>query len=706
MNNSFVLPGPSRAAGRRIMLSLVVTLLALITLGGLVGFEKANAVNPSIGLPQFQQLWDQADRAVAEGKVSRSYLWGPTLSDLITEPYSEGGTRQVQYFDKTRMEQTAGRGVTNGLLAKEMITGQLQLGDASFQTVEPNTTNAIAGDNAAGGATYATFRKVATINLTENRANEATGAVVASTLNGDGTTGFNADFITTYNVRNAFFEPTLGHNIPDVFFTFMNQTGPVYKEGNYSDDRVFDWVVAMGLPLSEAYWSRFVVAGKPQDVLVQAFERRVLTYTPLNPAAFRVEMGNVGQHYYQWRQAVLAPKPTPTPVPTTVAPTATPAVQVPTNIIWQTPVLLGSANTTSLQPLFNPVMHVRPTDGLAFSLGISGSGTGDKGYPAMALLLSRSDQPGVYTNIDSSTAKANAKFPHLAFAPNGTGYIVYRHWPDPDYRAYMRVMNPDGSLQAGIDLGDLYRANGGSGYLDYPDVAYSAKASKLYLVGEVATGAETRSIGFAESSDGGNSWSNFTLFAKDASKRGAGTFPHICVDNNDNIHLIYYDGSNVGLRSRINGQWGDNFRAADSAVQNWTFRGISSIACGNDGYAYAVWDGPNSFGVGRFTPGQGWKTLSNDVYPAYDARQLSALVTPDGRLMVAMGYFPGRDANPNNASLVVSTDRGQTFTGPQTVISHNSYNTGVSLDYNPLNGQLFYVTTFGDPRESYLVTSK
>jgi hypothetical protein len=35
--------------------------------------------------------------------------------------------------------------------------------------------------------------------------------------------------------------------------------------------------------------------------LFQAFERRMLTYTPSNSPAFRVEMGNVGRHYYQWR---------------------------------------------------------------------------------------------------------------------------------------------------------------------------------------------------------------------------------------------------------------------------------------------------------------------------------------------------------------------------------------------------------------------
>jgi hypothetical protein len=36
-------------------------------------------------------------------------------------------------------------------------------------------------------------------------------------------------------------------------------------------------------------------------VLVQLFERRILTYTPGNPRGFEVEMGNVGQHYHRWR---------------------------------------------------------------------------------------------------------------------------------------------------------------------------------------------------------------------------------------------------------------------------------------------------------------------------------------------------------------------------------------------------------------------
>jgi hypothetical protein len=57
----------------------------------------------------------------------------------------------------------------------------------------------------------------------------------------------------------------------------------------------------MGLPISEPYWTRVKVGGIEKDVLFQAFERRVLTYTPDNLAEWRVEMGNVGQHYLRWR---------------------------------------------------------------------------------------------------------------------------------------------------------------------------------------------------------------------------------------------------------------------------------------------------------------------------------------------------------------------------------------------------------------------
>jgi hypothetical protein len=75
---------------------------------------------------------------------------------------------------------------------------------------------------------------------------------------------------------------------------------------------------ATGLPITEAYWAAVKVEHKYKEVLVQCFERRCLTYTPDNPEGWRVEAGNVGQHYYGWRYhhagAATTPETTTLPV--------------------------------------------------------------------------------------------------------------------------------------------------------------------------------------------------------------------------------------------------------------------------------------------------------------------------------------------------------------------------------------------------------
>jgi hypothetical protein len=83
----------------------------------------------------------------------------------------------------------------------------------------------------------------------------------------------------------------------------------------------------MGYPISPAFAANVQVAGKPNvPVIIQAFQRKVLTYTASNPDAFKVEFGNIGQHYYQWRYngAGTATAPPTTSVPIgTVTTTAT-----------------------------------------------------------------------------------------------------------------------------------------------------------------------------------------------------------------------------------------------------------------------------------------------------------------------------------------------------------------------------------------------
>jgi predicted secreted Zn-dependent protease len=87
----------------------------------------------------------------------------------------------------------------------------------------------------------------------------------------------------------------------------MNSNGTVFHGGNYVSAKLFaNAFYATGYPLTEPYWTNVLVGGVQKQVLVQVFERRVLTYTPSNPDDWKVEAGNVGLHYYQWRYGASA----------------------------------------------------------------------------------------------------------------------------------------------------------------------------------------------------------------------------------------------------------------------------------------------------------------------------------------------------------------------------------------------------------------
>ena len=262
--------------------------------------------------PAFENIWYRTDLPVISGQTSRSLVWGSEIIRKWQEPYKEskGGSRVVVYFDKARMEITNPDGnrsdrfyVTNGLLVRELISGAVQLGDATYEQRSPANTVAIAGDPLEinpGAATYASFSKLASLNG-DNPATARLGEAISQTLAADGTIGTNPELATKYNVMIGEFEPTLKHNIPAVFTKYLSQEGLLYQEGANGQGKILDAATALGLPLTEPFWTRAKVGGSDQDVLVQPFERRVLTYTPSNAEAFRVEVGNVGLHYYRWR---------------------------------------------------------------------------------------------------------------------------------------------------------------------------------------------------------------------------------------------------------------------------------------------------------------------------------------------------------------------------------------------------------------------
>lgn len=266
----------------------------------------------------FERTWARTDLPVAEGDAVRTWMWGPdAFTEALSEPYSEasGGSRTVQYYDKSRMEITDPSAdpnsiwyVTNGLLVVEMITGRMQVGNNDFVDREPADVN-IAGDaDDPNSPTYAALAKRLDDEPTP------VFSIVTATIDGDGNLSFSDTFGEQFNVTSAHYVAETNHSIPTVFWDFMNSSGTVYSEGAYQQAPLFENpFFATGLPITEAYWTVIEVGGTLNQVLLQCFERRCLTFTPANDPAWQVEAGNVGQHYHAWRYGGDQPPPTEPP---------------------------------------------------------------------------------------------------------------------------------------------------------------------------------------------------------------------------------------------------------------------------------------------------------------------------------------------------------------------------------------------------------
>ncbi len=282
----------------------IIVGVASIAMAALVTVTSVAAA-PQIGTEAFTRVWNRQDRPVAEQVTDRSWTWGPApISELIREDYVEApdGRRVVQYFDKSRMEindptadPNATWYVTNGLLPIELMTGRMQVGNNQFEFRGPAKVSAIGDPD--NWPTYADllpyYQSPGAVNPSD------LGKPATGMLNPDGKiTGFDgyANDGATILVRGE-----NNHGVAKAFVDFMNQEGLVWENGRYVRDQVYDPLFVFGLPVTGAYWVKTKVGGKELPVLFQVFERRVLTYNPANPPAFRVEMGNVGQHYQLWR---------------------------------------------------------------------------------------------------------------------------------------------------------------------------------------------------------------------------------------------------------------------------------------------------------------------------------------------------------------------------------------------------------------------
>ncbi|MGI8854901.1 MAG: lamin tail domain-containing protein [Thermomicrobiales bacterium] len=412
----------TRIAQLRLPLWLSVAVAAAFLLAGLPFAATAPTVTAAVtfAAPAFGAAWSPVDEPVASGALQRGWVWGAGPNSAgITEAYRDapGGTRLVQYFDKARMELTdPARGVvTTGLLTRELVTGHIQTGDspAAIEVRGRGSATAVVGDATNTFPTYAQLR-----DRIDRPQPDATGQSVTDTLTlppgGDAerplvvqANGM-ASAASDPNAHLVQFVPETGQTIPQAFWAFLTAGGATEQNGALVDQTpLFDWLTVTGYPIAPAFWVTVRVGGAPTAVMVQLFERRVLSYTPTNPAAFQVEMGNIGLHYFNYRylspDAPLAPITVPSVPQTTTKPAKSSA----------SPRATSSPRITGAGPVRIVDLVARPKDGAA---DVNGETVTTRNDSLATVDITR------WTLADAS-GKNLFTFPSLALAPGGVAVV-------------------------------------------------------------------------------------------------------------------------------------------------------------------------------------------------------------------------------------------------------------------------------------------
>ena len=146
----------------------------------------------------------------------------------------------------------------------------------------------------------------------------------------------------------------------------------------------------------------------PKDLVVQVFQRRLLTYTASNPDPFRVEFGNIGKHYYQWRYE-FANNPSGSQI--TIGKPPADSVQksgsLTVNILAVTPMVQRGQGATLVATVMSGaqcMLQLTYQSGPATDVLLPGPRSADSGSIAWIWRVTQTTVPGPATAVVSCTS--------------------------------------------------------------------------------------------------------------------------------------------------------------------------------------------------------------------------------------------------------------------------------------------------------------